>query len=264
MATLSAGISASETVIRVSGTAPAPGSYFMLDSEAIRFLGTSRGRQGRSFLRSYWSVDRGVAGTTAATHANGATLTQYYPDATSSGGGGGLPSQWTDGGHGDVTATTDDASVPLTVTGQTTINPRATDAYGLLIQAAVGFYDVYNAFLRVLDEDGVHVMNIDQGGFDMRSTRLDGEIHARLTGLDGDRSAELSTTTGLTWGLTSLAQFIALSGQTGLQMSTFVPEFDPNAGSMQLYYDATDGAAKLRIRGKSADGTAVTGTVNLT
>lgn len=88
MATLTANISASEGVIPVSGAAPAPGSYFTVGSEAIRFLGTSRGPSGRAGTRAYWSVDRGVAGTTAATHTNGATLTQYYPDAASGGGGG--------------------------------------------------------------------------------------------------------------------------------------------------------------------------------
>jgi hypothetical protein len=90
MATLSANISATQTVVPVSGTAPEPGSYFTLNSEAVRFLGTSRGPGGRSFLRSFWSVDRGVAGTTKATHSSGATLTQYYPDAAGSGGGGSI------------------------------------------------------------------------------------------------------------------------------------------------------------------------------
>jgi hypothetical protein len=86
MATLSANINATQTVVPVSGTAPEPGSYFTLNSEAVRFLGTSRGPGGRAFLRTYWSLDRGVAGTTKATHSSGATLTQYYPDAVGSGG----------------------------------------------------------------------------------------------------------------------------------------------------------------------------------
>jgi hypothetical protein len=90
MATLSANINATQTVIPVSGAAPQTGSFLTVDSEAIKFLGTSRGPQGRSFLRDYWSVDRGVAGTTAATHSNGATLTQYYPDAAGGVGGSGV------------------------------------------------------------------------------------------------------------------------------------------------------------------------------
>jgi hypothetical protein len=90
MATLTANINATQTVIPVSGSVPETGSFFTLDSEAIRFLGTSRGADGRAFLRSYWSVERGVAGTTAATHSNGATLTQYYPDAVGGVGGSGV------------------------------------------------------------------------------------------------------------------------------------------------------------------------------
>lgn len=86
MATLSANINATQTVIPVSGAAPATDTYWTVGTENVRFLGTSRGPQGRSFLRSYWSVDRGIAGTTKATHLSGATLTQYYPDAASSGG----------------------------------------------------------------------------------------------------------------------------------------------------------------------------------
>lgn len=89
MATLTSAISATATVIPVTGTAPEPGSFFTVGSENIRFLGTSRGPQGRSFRRTYWSVDRGVAGTTKATHSGGATLTQYYPESSAGGGGGG-------------------------------------------------------------------------------------------------------------------------------------------------------------------------------
>jgi hypothetical protein len=90
MTILTSGIDTTQSVIPVTGTAPITGSYFTLDSEAIRFLGTSRGPDGRSFLRDYWSVDRGVAGTTAASHSGGATLTQYHPDAAGGTGSGGV------------------------------------------------------------------------------------------------------------------------------------------------------------------------------
>jgi hypothetical protein len=117
MATLSANITASQTVIPVSGAASQTGSFFTVDSEAIRFLGTSRGPQGRSFLRDYWSVDRGVAGTTASTHSNGATLTQYYPDAASAPAARGLAIMAVrdnTGGNVTVTAGTMDPT-PVTV-----------------------------------------------------------------------------------------------------------------------------------------------------
>lgn len=88
MATLSANIDATQTVIPVSGTAPTPGTFWTVGSESIQFLGTSRGQQGRAYQRAYWSVDRGIAGTTAATHLSGATLTEYHPDANGGAGGG--------------------------------------------------------------------------------------------------------------------------------------------------------------------------------
>jgi hypothetical protein len=102
MATLAAGIDATQTVIPVSGAAPETGSYLTVGTEAVRFLGTSRGPQGRSFLRSYWSVDRGVAGSTAASHLSGATFTQYYPDAEGTGDGGSVTADQQDALDGNA------------------------------------------------------------------------------------------------------------------------------------------------------------------
>ena len=104
MATLNGGISSTSELIRVSGTPPPPGSYVTIDSEAIRINGAARGAQGRNFTRDYLAVDRGVAGTTKATHSNGATLTPYYPDAPGGTGSGGVTV--TDGDHTVSPATT--------------------------------------------------------------------------------------------------------------------------------------------------------------
>jgi hypothetical protein len=90
MATITSNITATQTVIPVDVAVGIPDTFYTIDSEAIRLLGTSRGPDGRAFRRTYWSVDRGLAGTTAATHSSGASLTQYYPDAEGGGGGGGV------------------------------------------------------------------------------------------------------------------------------------------------------------------------------
>jgi hypothetical protein len=90
VATLNGGIDASQELIRVSGTPPSSGTYFTLDSEAFVSLGTGPGPTNRDFHEDYVAVKRGVAGTTKATHSNGATLTPYYPDAPG-GSGSGLP-----------------------------------------------------------------------------------------------------------------------------------------------------------------------------
>lgn len=87
MATLTANITADQEILPVSTSVVTPGSYFTIGSEAILVHGTSRGPTGRAFDRKFWSVERGIAGTTRASHSSGATLTQYYPDAASSGVG---------------------------------------------------------------------------------------------------------------------------------------------------------------------------------
>ena len=99
--------------------------------ENVRFLGTSRGPQGRSFLRDYWSVDRAVAGTTAATHSNGATLTRYYPDAAG-------------GGAGSISATD----------GTTTVDPTTSISFpaGTLSDLGSGVAGV-GLLLQVVSQD---------------------------------------------------------------------------------------------------------------
>jgi hypothetical protein len=143
MATLTGNISATQTVIPVSGSAPQTGSYFIVDSEAVKFLGTSRGPQGRSFFRDYWSIDRGVAGTTAATHSNGAALTQYYPDAA--------------GGVGDSGVTVDNGTdPPAAVT--TLVAPGAVIAGEQATLAALSFQLIGPVRVNVGDS-GAKILN---------------------------------------------------------------------------------------------------------
>lgn len=88
MATITANISAEDSILPVSEQAPSPGAYYTIDDEAVRLLGSQLSpTQGED--RTRWLVERAVAGTTAATHTSGATLTRYYPDAASVGGGEG-------------------------------------------------------------------------------------------------------------------------------------------------------------------------------
>lgn len=54
------------------------------------------------------------------------------------------------------------------------------------------------------------------------------------------------------------------AGQVVIGVTTVPPDGDLSAGQVALWFDDTDGTAKLRIKGKSANGTVVTGAVNLT
>ena len=86
MATIIANISASATTWPVSAQV-APG-WYTIDSENVQVTNSAFGHS--EFVDDFYaSVERGVAGTTAVSHSSGATLTRYYPDAVSAGGGGG-------------------------------------------------------------------------------------------------------------------------------------------------------------------------------
>ena len=81
MTTLSADINSSQTLLPISGpltngTFQYP-LHYTIDSEAIRVVGRA--------IEDSWLVERGIAGTAAASHISGATLTRYFPDAATSG-----------------------------------------------------------------------------------------------------------------------------------------------------------------------------------
>lgn len=83
MTALTANITDSQTLIPVdagltNGTFQYP-LYFTIGDEAIRVTGRVH--------ETTWLVDRGVAGTTAASHSDDAALTRYYPDSAASTGG---------------------------------------------------------------------------------------------------------------------------------------------------------------------------------
>jgi hypothetical protein len=268
MATLAAGIDATQTVIPVSGAAPATGSYLTVGTEAVRFLGTSRGPQGRSFLRSYWSVDRGVAGSTAASHLSGASFTQYYPDANGAdGGGAGLPSQWTDGGAGDVTATSDDpATLPFTIQQPTGAYNEGVDAFLIIGEDLdpdgnaqlfeVGADGGIAIFGRAGNNPQVYVQEGDLGEYVSFGGQGIG-----LTAKAGTAEPEAFWVGDFATG----ARPVALLKTGAVMFSGVVPaDGDIPTGNCFMYFDSTNGAAKINFKGKTANGTVVTGSLNLT
>lgn len=237
----------------------------------------------------------------------GQVVSVELPDqaAPAPSGGSGLPSQWTDGGHGDVTATTDDASVPLTVTGPVVIQPDVAGTVGpLTIHGLSDPMEPGTANLNLRAAPGVdstHLLDgFGQDGSQTFEVRPNGGVSAFKAPGTGDAiyfqalDASLATifdvqdasgTTvnaptavvtplnlrGVAGQTAPLIDAISDTGETTLLANgairfdaTAVADADLYAGSVSLYFDATNGAAKLRIKGKSANGTVVTGTVNLT
>jgi hypothetical protein len=91
VATLTDAISATaaEVAITTPGS-PRFGALYQIDDELVRL---TRYCEADEADATCWRVDRGVNGTAPATHAQGATLTEF--DVTAGGGGGGLPTGWT-------------------------------------------------------------------------------------------------------------------------------------------------------------------------
>jgi hypothetical protein len=97
---------------------PAPGSYYTIDDENIVVLGAElSGTQGGDY--TVWVVERGAAGTTAASHLSGAPLTRYYPEAPGLSG--------TPDGSGSIDLT---INATATGSGEATAENRATSVNG--------------------------------------------------------------------------------------------------------------------------------------
>jgi hypothetical protein len=171
VATLNGAITADQELIRVTGAAPPPGSYLTVDSEAIRFNGATRGAQGRGFTRDYWSVDRGVAGTTKATHSNGATLAQYYPDAAGASGGADFPAEWTVGTGGSLyIAVTDGLASP---------GVFENSGYGLQIDNNGALILYPNKTALTDGTSALVLIYTDQGGIPVFKISADGSVHIK-------------------------------------------------------------------------------------
>lgn len=56
----------------------------------------------------------------------------------------------------------------------------------------------------------------------------------------------------------------AVSNETVINQTAVPADASLAAGQAVLYFDPTDGAGKLKIKGKTLNGTVVTGSVNLT
>jgi hypothetical protein len=241
MAALAGNITADQTTIPVSGDAPTSGSYFIIGSEAILFLGTSRGPQGRAFLRSYWSVDRGVAGTTKATHSNGATLTQYYPDAAGGVGGSGVT----------VDNLTDPpaAVTTLVAPGATFDGDSATLAYVLVETKHITSADLlaFQNPVVILPTPGLNKAIVPLAAY---SAYTYGSV-----AYDGSGKGEVAITTSTLFGYGAPDGAMLLSGNLGLNQSYDV------IGWLSPQIDLGDGSPTYQARSDIEDASLVIGRI---
>jgi len=142
--------------------------------------------------------------------------------------GGGLPSQWTAGSHGDVTATTDDPTLPpLTVQGA----GGSGGGDDIFVVEASGF-------LRAIEVVANGAGSISEVDFATAGPTL-----------------ALQQTDGVITSDTTVRRY---RGQTAAPASALL-----SSSEFALWLDATPGATKLMVKAKDSGGTVRTATINL-
>jgi hypothetical protein len=181
--------------------------------------------------------------------------------------GSGLPSQWTDGGDGDVIATTDDANkVPFTIQQPTGATFDGTDAFvifgeGLDPDGNPQLIEIdYEGGIVIFGRAGTNPQLLIQEGTLTESVSVGGQ-GIGLVAKAGTTEPEAFWVNDFATG----ARPIALLKNGAILFSGAVQaDGDIANGACYMYFDSTNGAAKVKFKGKSANGTVVTGSLNLT
>lgn len=224
MATITADITASATTVPVSEEL-VPG-YYVVDSENV--VVTNSGYGHSEFVDSHYaSLDRGVGGTTAATHSSGATLTRYYPDS------------------GTLQGIADGPQIVRTIPAVFRVSSVVDD------EPQVPF------------EVGPDRANFDVGEMGTVSITRTAFDNAQIYFMSGsDSLIYMQNDNGDTVMYT---KFNGLTQLRPIVIQTAAPaDGDLSNGQAAIWFDATNGAAKLKIKAKQANGTVVVGEVALT
>jgi hypothetical protein len=188
MTALAADMSSTADLITVTGGSGFDrGAFFTIDDEVIQFEGYERnqtyGRELWTVNEAHWYVQRGLAGTTAASHLSGAILTRYYPDAP--GGDAIGAGSTTLSGPVEIVPPDDESDPSLHIS-----TPVGNATFRLLIDSPDG-----DGSLSVGDEGQVQVdsptarpFNVQRNGSDVLLTDGDGKL--RVTPTANDTSAQ--------------------------------------------------------------------------
>jgi hypothetical protein len=238
-------------------------------------------------------VDRAEAGTTAASHANGSTLTPVYGAGTS--GGGGLTVDNQSDPPAEVTtliapgadlSTPGEAELvgsPLSAANDAGVDTAWSDDtldYLLRLVGPSGDWpnntQGWASFLVLEDENGRRVYEFDAyGDFNLRGSAGMGPSAIFLRSADHPNAlvqifsgSEDHTQGPLMYRNGDVKAGFPLFRIVGKGAVMFGANAAPidgeiNAGECGVWFDDTDGAAKLMFKGKSANGTIVTGEVAL-
>jgi len=166
-----------------------------------------------------------------------------------------------------------------TITGDLTVNPTNNTTAPLIKATAPAGFEANSSgeLLQVFCEDGTAAIDIDTyGDFTFKSPTGEGTGALRVLSTDNSlRSVSLSTTSGVFVASSGGAiQLVADNGTTrlfytdatmGILTSVHAAPADGslNAGECALWFDQTNGASKLMVKGKSANGTVVTAAIAL-
>jgi hypothetical protein len=242
MTTLAAAIDADDELLTVDTLPPSP--YVQADDELIEIRATFPEHvylPTNELLPARIRVNRGVAGTTAASHADGATLTPVY--AASAGGGGGLTNPVTE--ELDIQVAGDTALVAESAGGTVTLGTsdgggaelsvHGTDPFsGAVVLVTDMDQNPDNQYVSILSIGQIRVAAVEENGT-IYVTSEEGTAFVQAAKADESKAAMLSTNKG-----------VSMNGITSA----------PSDGSLA--------AGELMIKAKQANGTVVTGSVNLT
>jgi hypothetical protein len=171
----------------------------------------------------------------------------------SGGSGGGLPSQWTVGSDGSLTITISDAAGVLKLFRGSGAGGRIE---GGVVDSGGGVEEANLAISGV--GGGSSFVTVSNGSAAGTASTIDGEGHIDVFTKTGVNAFEAWDDAGNT-----LRYALLKAGQPMLGVNAAPADADLAANQCALWFDPTNGAAKLMVKAKQADGTVKTASVAL-
>jgi hypothetical protein len=188
------------------------------------------------------------------------------------------------GGSGGAAPTTPDLAAVLAEGGDPGGNP-ITGALVQEVSVPVGTYDFFNSHLDNVDGAPLMRFEVNRTSATNGNATLDieaqGDGDARISLSDWNLDGGLSLSTSLgsyftprstqttadpvaQFGITGAAVKLMVGGYIVIQAHAAPADGDLAAGDMAIWFDQTNGAGKLKIKAKTANGTVAVGELALT